>query len=115
MLREVLWGVAVPIGPGTPASYVGQQLLKGPASPASGDGESYAGGGKCSRWACGGQQLPTAPAHQPGEMWSLAQVLVGAQGGPAAVATPNGPGTPAWRDGESCPGGGRCCRRASGG
>ena len=41
--------------------------------------------------------------------WSV--LMEGLQG----VAVPNGPGTPAWGDGESCLGGVRCSRRARGG
>ena len=100
MLKEGLRGAAVPNGPGTPAW---------------GDGESCPGGGRCLRRACGGQRLPR-PGHMilgghgvlPGR-WSVLKV------GPPGAAVPNGPGTPAWGDGESCPGGGRCLGRACGG
>ena len=67
-LKEGLRGAAAPYGPGTPAW---------------GDGEPCPGGGRCSRRACGGQQFPLALAYQPGGTWSTAQVVVGAQGGPA--------------------------------
>ena len=115
----------------------------GPGTPAWGDGESCLGGGCCSRRACRRQKLPTARPHQLGGMGSLAQAVVGAQGGHAGGSNslrpghtspggwgvlprwwlvlkeglqgavgPNGPGTPAWWDGESCLGGGWCSRRA---
>ena len=131
VLKGGLRGVAVPNGPGTPAS---------------GDGESCLGGGRCSRRACGWQHLPTARAQQPHATWSPTQSVVGAQGGPAGgsssqrpghtnvggrgvvlrwwsvlqeglrvVGVPNSPGTPPREDGESCPGAGRCSRRACGG
>ena len=83
VLKKGLRGAAIPNGPGTRAW---------------GDAEACPGGGRCSRRACGGQQLTTAPAHQPGRTGSPAQAVVGAEGGPAGgVAVPNGPGTPALR------------------
>ena len=68
VLKEGLRGVVVPNSPDTPAW---------------GDGESCPGGGRCSRRACMGQQLPTALAHQPGGTDSPAQAVVGAHGGSA--------------------------------
>ena len=70
MLKEGLRGVALSTGPGTPAS---------------GDGESCPGGGRCSRRAGGG------------------------------IGVFTGRGTLASGGGESCPRGGWCPRRACGG
>ena len=110
-----------------------------------GHGEYCPGGGRCSRRACGGQQPPRlghtgrggrgvlplwwavlkeglwvaavtkARAHQPQGTGSHAKAAVGAQGGPTGGSSPQGPGTPASGEVESCPGGGRCLRRAFGG
>ena len=118
---------------------------QGPGTLASGDGESRPCAGRCSRRACGGQQsprpghtslggrgglprrwsvlkeglrgaaVPKARAHQPGGTGSPAQVVVGAQRGPTRGSSPQGPGTPARGDGDSCPGGGQCSKRACGG
>ena len=71
------WGYAAPKDPGTLAL---------------GDGESCPGGGRRSRRACGGQQLPMAPAHQPGATGSAARVAVGAQRGPAGGSKSQRPG-----------------------
>ena len=81
VLKEGLWGVAVP---------------NGPVTPSRGDGESCRGGGPCSGRACAGLQLPTARAHLRGGTGGPVQAMVGAQGGSAGAAAPNGPGTPAW-------------------
>ena len=62
-----------------------------------------------------GQQLPTARAYKPRGTGSAAHAVVGAQGSLRGVAVPNGSGTPASGDGESCPGGDRCSRSACGG
>ena len=75
VLKEGLRGVAVPNGSGTPAS---------------GDGESCPGGDRCSRSACGGQLLPTAPLGGWGVLprrWSVLKE------GLRGVAAPNGLGT----------------------
>ena len=123
----------------------GARSSQGPGTLALGDGESCLGAGRCSRRACGGQQsprtgdtrlggrrvlprrwsvlkegrrgaaVPKAEAHQPRGTGSPSQAVVGAQGGPAGGSSPQGPSTPAWGDGESQPGGGRCSRRACGG
>ena len=98
VLMEGPRGVAAPIGLGTPARA---------------GGESYAGGGWCSRRACEGYQFPMARAHQPGQTGSPAQVVL--KEGLRGVAVPNGPGKPSQRDVEYCPGGGRCSRKACGG
>ena len=66
MLKEGLQGAAAPNGPGTLAR---------------GDGESCPSGDRCSRRACGGQQLPKARAHHPGGTGSPAQAVVVALGG----------------------------------
>ena len=63
----------------------GIEVRNDPGTPALGDGEFCPGGGRCSKRACGGQQLP------------------------------EGSGTPAWGIVESCLGGGRCSRKACGG
>ena len=55
---------------------------------------------------------PKARAHPPVGTGSPAQAVVGALGGPQGGSIPQGPGTPAWGDGDSCPGGGRSPRRA---
>ena len=130
MRKEGLGGIAAPNGPGTPA-WGGRGILPRRWSVLKG--------------ACRGHQLPPARAHQPGGTGSLAQVVVGAQGGPArgtssqrpghtsqagrgvlrrrwpvlkeglrGTIVPNGPGTPARGDGESCLGGGQCSRKACG-
>ena len=77
VLMEGPRGVAVPIGPGTPARR---------------GRESYSGGGRCSRRACEGYQFPMARAHQPGGTGSPAQVVVGAHGGPTRGSDSHGPG-----------------------
>ena len=130
VLKEGLRGVAVSNGLGTPApgdgdsaqAVVGSQRGHVGGSSSQRRGHTSLGGrgirpggGRCSRRACGGQQLPTARAHQPRGTGGPAQPMVGAQGATAGAAIPNGPGTPAWGDGESCPGGGWCSRRAYGG
>ena len=51
MLKEGLWGIAAPNGPG---------------STARGDGEFCPCSGRCSRSAGRGWQFPTAQAYQPG-------------------------------------------------
>ena len=79
VLKEGMRGAAAPNGPNTPASW---------------GGESCPGGGRCSRRACVGQQLPTAREHQLGGMGSSAQAVVGAQGVPGGAVAPHGPGTP---------------------
>ena len=130
---------------GAQGGLAGCSNPQGPGIAASRDGESCQGGGRCSRRACGGQQSPRpghtslggrgvlprrwsvlkedfrgqqSPrpwAHQPGGTGSPALVVVGAQGGPAGGSSPQGRSTPAWGEVESCLGGGRCLRRASGG
>ena len=115
---------------------------QGPGTLAWGDGESSPSGGRCSRRACEGQPsprlghtslggrgapprwwsvrkeslrgapVPNARAHQPGGTGSPVQAVVAAQGGPAGGNSPQGPGTLALGDGDSCPSGGRCSRRA---
>ena len=97
MLKEGLRGAAVPKaqahhpqGTGCPAQVVvgaqggrvGGSSPQGPGTPAWGDGESYPGGGRCSRRACG-PAVPKAQAHHPQGTGSPAQVVVGAQGGHA--------------------------------
>ena len=162
VLKEGLRGTTAPNGPGTLA-WRGRGVLlgrwsvlkeglrgtsspNGPGTPAWGDGESCPGSGRCSRRACGGQQLLPCRAYRPGGTGSPAEAVVGAQGGPArcsssqcprqtslgrrgvlprrcsvskeglrGAAAPNGPGTLAWRDGQSCLGGGRCFSTACGG
>ena len=59
--------------------------------------------------------VPKARAHQPRGTGSPAEVVIGAQGWPAGGSSPQGPRTPASRDGESRPGGGRCSGRVCGG
>ena len=94
VVYEGLQGTTAPNGPGTPALRGRGILLKcwpvlkeglrgaaipnGPGTPAWRDWEACPGGGRCSRRVCGGQQLPTAPAHQPGRTGSPAQAVVGA-------------------------------------
>ena len=116
-----------------------------PGTPARGDGEPCPGGGRCPKRDCGGQQsprpghtrlrgrgvlpkwwsllkeglrgatVPKARAHQAGGTGSPAQAVVAAQGGTAGGSRTQCPGTLAWGDGDSCPSGGRCSRRACGG
>ena len=62
-----------------------------------------------------GAAVPKGRAHQDRGTGSHVQVVVGAQGRPAGGSSPQGPGTLAYGDGESCPRAGRCSRRASGG
>ena len=116
-----------PQGPGMPASGDGESCPgaggcsggpaggsspQGPGTPAWGDGESCPSGGRCSRRARWGRQSPR-PGHTTlGGMGSPAQAVVGGEGGPVWDNSPLGPGTPNWGDGESCPSGGRCSRRA---
>ena len=112
-----------PRGTGKPAQAVGVaqgRLARGSSpqglgTPASGDGESSLGGGGAQGGPAGGGPVPKAQAHHPGGTGNPAQAVVGVQGGPAGGSSPQGPGTPAWGDGESCPGGGWCSGRARGG
>ena len=63
-------------------------------------------GGSSSQW----------PGHfNPGGRGVLPRLWLVLNEGLWGVAVPNGPGTPAWGDGESCRGGGQCSRRACGG
>ena len=127
MLMKGLRGAAVPQSPAhhrrgteSPAQAVvgaqggssGGSSPRGPGTPAWGDGESRPGGGPCSRRVLGGQQSPR-PGHTG--LGGRRVLVVGAQGGPTGGSTPQGPGTPVWGDGDSCPSGGRCSRRAYGG
>ena len=97
-------------------------------TPPRGDGESCPGGGLSvlqglwghrtghtglGRWGVqprGWSERPAGPAgmdnwaHRPGGMGSPAQGVVGAS---CRACGDVEPGTPAWGDGESCPGGGR--------
>ena len=128
--RIACWGGAIPKarahqsgGTRSPVQAVvgaqgrpaGGSSSQGPGTPVLGDGESYPGGGRCSRRAYGGQQPPRPGQHQPLGTGSPVQAVLGAQGGSAGGNSPQGPGTPILGDGESCPGGGRCSRRACGG
>ena len=70
----------------------GTEACNSPCSPASRDGESLPGGGRCLRWVCGGQQFPMARSSQPEATGSLAQAAVGAQGGPAGDSSSQQPG-----------------------
>ena len=56
-----------------------------------------------------GTGTPAAHCFAAWGRWAVELLQGGACGGGAAA--PNGPGTPAWGDGESCPGGGWCSRR----
>ena len=100
VLKEGVQGVAVPDSPG---------------SPASGDGESSQGGGRCLGRACGGEQFSTAQAHQPGRRGSPVQAAVGAHEGPVGDGSSQRPGPNSWVARGSCLGGGRLLEGAAGG
>ena len=56
------------------------------------------------------------PGHtDPGGRGVLLRRWLLLKEGLQGAVAPNGPGTPAWGDGESCLGGGWCSRRACGG
>ena len=131
MLEEGLRGVVVPYGPGSPAWGDGESCPGGGRCSRRTCGgsqfptaQAHQPGGRGSP----AQVVVGAPRGPVGDSCSQRPGLtsLGGQGvlprlmsvlkeGLRGVSVPYGPGSPTWGDGESCPGGGHCSRRACGG
>ena len=84
---------------GAQGGLAGGSSPQGPGTPVLGDGESYPGGGRCSRRAYGGQQPPRPGQHLPLGTGSPAKAVLGAQGGSAGAAAPKARAHQSWGTG----------------